>query len=178
MLKKITIVIGVILAGVLILAALKPARMNVSREITIAATPEAIFPYVNNTQKSFEWMPWNEGDPNIEIKYSGPPDGVGSMASWKGKKMGVGTSEIVESLSNQVVKTRLIYTEPMAGTQMATIELMPKDSSTLVRWSVEGENNFIGRIFCVFMDMEKMIGGEFDKGLNKLKSLTENKPNP
>jgi hypothetical protein len=120
-------------------------------------------------------MPWAEGDPNIEIKFSGPSEGVGSKSNWKGKQMGVGSSEVTESIPNQIVKTKLEYTEPFEMSQLAEVSLTPAAGGTLVRWSVRGSNNSLFRVIGLFMDSDKMVGGEFEKGLNRLKALTENK---
>lgn len=175
MIKKVFTGFGALVILVLIFAALKSPEMKVSREIVLNATPEAIFPYINNSKKSYEWMPWAEGDPGLEMNYSGPPEGVGAASNWKGKEMGVGNSLVVESIPNQVVKTKLEYTEPFAMSQLAEISLSPIAGGTKVIWSVSGNNNYFFRLMSVFMDCDKMIGGEFEKGLNKLKTLTETK---
>lgn len=175
MFKKILVGGSVIIGGILIFAAVKSPEMNVSREIVIAAAPETIFPFINSSKKSYEWMPWSEVDPNVEIKYSGPEEGVGASSSWKGKEMGVGTSEVVESVPNQVVKTKLIYTEPMAMSQLAEVSLAATTGGTLVKWGVSGNNNYLFRLMGIFINCDNMIGKEFEKGLIKLKSITENK---
>jgi hypothetical protein len=175
MLKKIGMVLFIVIAGVLVAATLQPPEMAVYREIVINASPEAIFPYINNAKKSYEWMPWADGDPSIEIQYSGPDEGVGAMSKWHGKQMGTGTSLVTESISNKSVKTKLEYTEPFAMTQDAEVALTPSGSGTSVRWSVSGHNNFMFRIMGVFVDCDKMIGGEFEKGLTRLKVVVEAK---
>lgn len=175
MFKKIVIGLAIVIAGILVTAGLKSNHMLVTRQMVIASSPENLFPYINNSQKSYEWMPWAEGDPGLEIKYSGPPEGVGAKSSWKGKEMGVGSSEVVESVINQVVKTKLEYTEPMQMSQLAEISLAPAAGGTLVKWSVSGDYNYFFRLMGIFVDCDKMIGGEFEKGLNKLKSLVESK---
>jgi uncharacterized protein YndB with AHSA1/START domain len=174
MLKKILIGIAAVLAVILLIAALKPAEMTVTRELAISASPEKLFPYINNSRKSYEWMPWSEGDSDIKIEYSGPAEGLGAKSSWEGKQMGVGNSEVVESITNQIVKTKLSYTEPFAMSQLAEISLLPTNGGTVVKWSVSGQNNFFFRLMGIFVDCDKMIGGEFEKGLKKLKTLAEN----
>jgi hypothetical protein len=175
MIKKIFIGLGVIVVAIIVIAAVQSPEMNVSREIEIAATPDSLFPFINNSKKSYDWMPWSESDPTVEMKFSGPEAGVGASSSWKGKEMGVGTAEVVESIPNQVVKTKLIYTEPFAMSQLAEVSLTPSSSGTLVKWSVSGQSNYFFRLIGVFVSSDKMIGGEFEKGLRKLKTLAENK---
>lgn len=179
MLKKIFIGLGLIFACLLIVAALKPSHFRVSREIMVYASPEAIFPFVNEPRKVDEWSPWTEMDPTVKMEYSGPAGGIGAVASWKdAKQMGTGSATVVESVPGKLVKTKLVYTKPFNMEQMAQFDLEPSPEGTLVRWSVEGESNFVGRFFCLFKDMEKMIGGTFDKGLAKLRVKVEERHAP
>lgn len=174
MIKKILLLLLAAVVGVLGYAAILPSHYTIAREVTIQAAPEVLFPYLNNTKKANEWMPWAESDPQMKASYSGPDEGVGSKESWDSPgQMGAGSAEIVESVPNQVVKTKLVYTRPMQMTQLAELSLSPVDGGTRVRWSVAGENTFAGRVFCIFMNMDKMVGGEFEKGLWKLKTLAE-----
>lgn len=175
MFKKIIIGICILIAGIFGLAAMKPSEMNVSREILVSATPEVLFPYINNSKKSYEWMPWAENDPGVEIKFTGPEEGVGAASNWSGKNMGTGASEVVESVPNQIVKTKLTYKQPFEMSQLAEISLTPSAGGTMVKWSISGHQNFFFRLMGVFVNCDKMIGKEFEKGLNKLKTLAEAK---
>lgn len=174
MLKKILAGLGAVIVIILVLAAFQPSGYSVSRELLVNATPEALFPYINNARKSYEWMPWREADPDLQMTYSGPAEGLGSTSSWESDgPMGAGKAVVVQSTPNQVVKTELSYTEPMEMTQTAEMSLTPAAGGTIVRWSVTGQNSFIGRVMCLFMSMDKVVGGEFEKGLAKLKTLAE-----
>ena len=154
--------------------ALQTSHYEISREITINASPEALFPYINNSKKANTWMPWQEVDPGVVMSFAGPDEGLGSTSSWNSDgQMGTGKAEVVESVPNSLVKTKLTYEKPMAMSQMAEISLIPAPPGTRVRWSVTGENTFVGRLFCFFMNMDKMVGGQFEKGLTKLKSFAE-----
>ncbi len=174
MLKKILLAVVVIVGLLLAYIAGQSEDFTVSRELLIKTTPEIIFPYINNSQKSNEWMPWQESDPNAKMIYSGPDEGVGSTTTWDSTgNMGTGKAEVVESIPNQRVRTQLSYTKPMNMEQLAEITLTPSAQGTMVKWSVTGKNSFVGRIFCFFFNMDKMVGGEFEKGLNKLKGKVE-----
>lgn len=174
MLKNVLIAILVVIICFLGYVAIQPADYEISREITIATPPDVIFPYINNTQKANRWMPWFDNDPNLKINYTGPEEGIGSASNWVSTgPMGVGETQIIESVLNEAVKTKLTYKEPMTMEQTASLTLTPAESSTVVRWSVVGKNNFIGRLMCVFMDMDEMVGAEFEKGLAKLKTIAE-----
>ena len=99
--------------------------------------------------------------------------------------MGTGEALVVESIANQTVKTQLTYTKPMEMQQLAEITLTPLSTSfggnhpplTLVRWQVTGKNNFVGRLFCLVLDMDKHVGGQFEKGLANLKRKMETPSN-
>lgn len=172
--KKILVVLGLIIIGVLIYASTLPAHYEYAREIEISASAEKIFPFINNSEKGQSWMPWKEKDLKMQLIYTGPTEGVGSKSAWISEgEMGKGESEITESNLNKSVKMKLTYFEPMSMTQSADLNLSPTATGTLVRWSISGENNFMGRVFSVFMDMKTLIGKEFDKGLNKLKLIVE-----
>lgn len=174
MIKKL--LIGLLIAGVglSVYAWSRPSEMFISREVVLSATPEEIFPYINNSVKSNEWMPWQESDPGVKMSYSGPAEGVGSKSSWDSSgQMGTGEALVVTSVPNQVVKTQLTYTKPMHMSQLAEVSLTPVDGGTRVRWSVTGQNNFLCRLMGVFMDMDKLVGGQFEKGLSNLKAKVE-----
>lgn len=154
--------------------ATRPSQMQISRELLIGAAPDAIFPFVNSSKRADEWMPWRDDDPQVKMTYSGPEEGLGSTSSWTSVgRMGVGQAVIVESVKNQTVKTQLTYTKPMQMSQLAEFSLQAVEGGTLVRWSVSGKNSFAGRFFCLFMDMEKIVGGNFEKGLRNLKSKVD-----
>ena len=158
----------------LVYVAFQPTDMNISREIVINAAPDKIFPHLNHSQKANAWMPWSTIDPKAQMTYSGPQEGVGSISKWDSTgQMGTGQAEVVESVLNQSVKTRLTYSKPMVMSQLADISLAPMPQGTRVRWSVQGKNSFMGRVVCVFMNMDKVVGGNFEQGLAKLKSTVE-----
>lgn len=162
------------IAAVLLTAAVNPAEVTTTRELEVFANADVIFPFINNVKKSYQWMPWADGDPGIEIQFSGPEEGVGSTSSWNGKQMGVGTSVVVESITNQVVRTQLDYTKPFEMHQLAEVSLTPTSRGTLVKWSATGHANFFFRLLRVFIDLDKIVGEQFDKGLSRLKVLAEN----
>jgi hypothetical protein len=174
MLKKVLLAFMAILATILIYAATRPNELRVSREIILKASPEVIFPYLNNSEKSTTWMPWNDLDPSVKLSYSGPTEGVGSQSSWESTgKMGVGKAEIIESIPNRMVKTQLTYVKPMEMSQVAVMELEPVADGTRMRWEVVAPQNLLGKTISLFMDMDKMIGSNFESGLKKLQTLVD-----
>ncbi len=174
MLKKIALTLAAVLVLVLAYAAVQSPDYVISREITINSTPEKIFPYLNNSKLAESWSPWMELDPQAKMTYSGPDAGPGSKASWDSEgKLGVGGATIIESVPNERVDLKLEYTKPFEMTQDAQYAIRSDADRSVVSWSVRGKNNFIGRIMCIFMDMDKMVGANFEKGLANLKAKVE-----
>lgn len=174
MVKKIIIAFVAVIAFICIFAMTRPSEMFVVREATINASPEAIFPYINSAKKCEEWMVWKDMDPKAIPTYSGPDEGVGSTSSWDSPgQMGTGQAVVVESIQNQSVKTQLSYTKPMKMEQLSEITLSASPNGTVVRWSVTGRNNFLCKVMGIFMNVDKMVGGMFEKGLANLKMKVE-----
>ena len=176
MVVNIILIVLLLAAVVLIYAAFKTPAMKIERELVISAQPEKLFPYLNHMQKMNDWMPWQDSDPTAKMNYVGYLEGIGAKATWDSPgKMGTGESEIVESVPCQFVKTRLTYSRPMKMSQMAQVTLAQINSEeTLVKWSVDGHNSFAFRLFGAFVNVDKMVGSEFEKGLLKLKKIAEN----
>jgi hypothetical protein len=172
--RKIVIGLLVVVGGLLAFVAVKSPEYEITREIAINASAEKIFPYLNNSKLGEQWGPWLDIDPATKMTYAGPDEGVGSVASWTGgAKLGTGSATIVESVANQRVGIKIEYTEPMVMVQDSEYLLAPQGEGQLVTWRVKGTNSFVGRLMCLFMDMDKEVGGMFDKGLEKLKALVE-----
>lgn len=176
MVVKILSGLGVLLAVFLLYAYFSPKGYEVSKQVIIQAQPDEIFSYLNNPQLMDQWSPWVEMDPDLQMNYSGPEEGLGARAEWKSDgKMGVGSATIIESIENQLVRTQLEYVEPFQMVQMAELSVRSEGEQSVVTWSVRGENNFIGRIFCILMNGEKMIGSTFESGLLNLKKIVESR---
>lgn len=174
MLTKIVLPALAILATFLGFVALQDPNYVISREVKINAPAEKIWPYLNNSKLAEKWAPWLEIDPSAKMNYSGPPEGVGSKASWEsGGQLGTGSATISESVPHQKVGTQLEYVKPYEMKQYSEYLLASNGSETTVTWRVTGQNNFMGRLVCVFMNMDKMVGGMFEKGLANLKNVAE-----
>ncbi len=171
---KIGLGVLVLLAGFLGFVAVQPEDYVISRDILINAPVEKIFPYLNDSRMANQWAPWTEIDPQAKMEYSGPEAGVGAQTSWSGEgQLGTGSATIVESVLNQRIAIKLQYVKPMNMTQDAEYLMQSVGNQTQVTWKVKGKNSFLGRAICVFMDMDQVVGGMFEKGLSNLKKLTE-----
>lgn len=174
MVKKILGLIGAVFIILLVIAGLQSPDYHIYREIEIQASPEVVFPYLNNAEQMQSWMPWSDQDEQMKISYSGPIEGIGAKASWVSEgPMGEGEATIIESIPSKSVRSELKYFKPMEMTQIADMSLTATADGTLMRWSVSGQNNIIGRFFCIFINMDKMVGESFIQGLNKLKNMVE-----
>ena len=179
MIKKILIVLVVILVVFVVIVAMQPATYRITRTAAMSAPPADVFAQVNDLHKFQDWSPWAKLDPGLKQTYDGSPAGTGAIYSWEGnKKVGAGRMTITDSRTNDLVSMKLEFLKPFASTATTEFAFKPEGNQTSVTWSMFGENNFMAKAFCLFMDMDKMVGGDFERGLAQLKSLVEsgNKP--
>ncbi len=163
----ILLLLAVFIAG-------RPGEFVVSRRTRISAPPGRIFPHVNELRNWEAWNPWGKLDSNCRLTYDGPPTGVGASYAWAGNgKVGEGRNTITESLPNELVRLRLEFVKPMKATNTAEFTFEPDGDETVVTWTMSGKNNLAGKIFGLFVDCDKMIGGQFESGLAQMKSLVE-----
>jgi hypothetical protein len=174
MLKIILIAIPTIIVVSLIIVATRPSNYRVARSIVIAAPQDAVFPHMNELKKWEAWNPWGKADPNIKLTYGGPASGVGANYSWAGnKEAGEGHATITESRPGESVKYKMEFFKPMSGSSEMDFILKPQGNQTEVTMTVTGEKNFMAKAFCLFVSMDKMIGGKFEKALADLKAIVE-----
>ena len=173
MLKTAVMVLVVAMIAILVFAALKPATYHVERSMTIAATPDKISPLLDDFHNWNQWSPWAKLDPNMRVTYSGPSAGPGAVYEWEGNsKVGKGRMEIL-SAQPTLTSIKLDFYSPFASQNHTDFVLEPEGSSTRVTWKMDGPNSFASKLMSVFVSMDKMIGKDFDTGLNQLKSAAE-----
>ncbi|RDJ26771.1 polyketide cyclase [Bosea caraganae] len=166
------LVTGVVI--VLILAAMKPDSFTVRRSLAINAPPERIFPLINEFRNWTQWSPWEKLDPALKRDYSGAPTGIGSVYAWDGdKKVGQGRMEIVEAASPKTVGLKLDFVRPFEAHNNVIFALEPAASGTNVTWTMTGPVPFVAKIFHVFMNMDRVVGGDFETGLANMKAAAE-----
>jgi len=174
MLKKILLGLAVVVAAILVIAAFQPSTYRVERSITIATPPSVPFAQVNEFAKWQPWSPWEKMDPAMKRTFSGPATGVGAVYAWEGNsEVGSGRMTILESRPAELIRIKLEFFKPMEGVSEAVFAFKPEADRTAVTWSMTGANNYVGKLFCMFMNMDKMIGGDFEKGLASLKAVSE-----
>lgn len=173
MITALLIILGA-LALVVIVAALQPSQFRITRQAVIGAPPETVFAQVNDLPRWQAWSPWEKLDPAMKRTLAGPPAGVGAVYAWEGnRRVGSGRMTITESRPAELVRLKLEFFKPMACTNTAEFTFKPVGGGTAVTWSMNGKSSMMGKIFCLFMNMDKMVGGQFEEGLANLKKLTE-----
>lgn len=167
-------VVGAVLAVFLVVVALQPSDFKITRSATIAAPASRIFPHVNNLRSWEEWSPWAKLDPNAKSSFEGTAEGVGAIMRWAGNmEVGEGSMTISESRPNEFIQFKMEFIKPMPGTSTAEFSFKPEGSGTRVTWSMYGKNNFMGKAMSLIMNCDKMVGGQFDKGLASMKTIVE-----
>jgi len=174
MVVNILVVIGILIAVLLILAAMKPDTFRVQRTTSINAPPDRIFPLINDFHSWPSWSPWENLDPAMKRTHSGSPNGKGAVYEWEGnKKVGSGRMEIMESTPASKIVTKLDFLKPFEAHNTAEYTLTPKGGATDVSWVMHGPSPFFSKVMQVFVSMDKLVGKDFEKGLANLKSVAE-----
>ncbi len=173
MLLYILLGLGAIIALILIIASTKPDVVRYERATVINASPEKIIPHIHDFRKWAAWSPWDKMDPGMKRDYSGAAQGVGAKYAWNSNgQPGEGSMEILEA-SPSNVKIALRFVRPFKNDCIATFHLTPQGETTKLRWTMDGPNLFMGKMMSVFMNMDKMIGKDFEAGLAGLKAQAE-----
>ena len=178
MIKKILlgilIVVLALVAVISILAALQPNHYHIERSATINAPASVVFAQVNDFHKWEAWSPWAKIDPAMKQAYEGTQSGTGAIYTWAGNnQVGEGRMTITESHPSDLIKIKLEFIKPWSATNATDFAFKPQGNQTAVTWTMDGDNNFMGKAFGLFMNMDKMVGGDFEKGLAQMKSVAE-----
>jgi len=172
MLIKILIVLAVAFIGLLVFAAMRPSEFLVVRSALVGAPPDAVFPHVNDLHHWEAWSPWAKLDPAAKATYEGPVAGVGAAFCWAGNhNIGEGRMTITESQPNDFVRFRLDFLKPFKGTNSAEFRFQPEAGQTRVTWTMSGHYSFVPKLIGVFINCDKMVGDQFDKGLADLNKV-------
>jgi len=174
MLVKTLIVVGILVIAFIVVVATRPSTFRIVRSATMAAPAPVVFAQVNDFRAWQAWSPWEKKDPALHRTYEGAPAGTGAVYSWIGNKdVGEGRMTLVESRADGLIRIKLEFFKPFAATHTGEFNFTPQGDETLVTWSMTGQNSFCAKAFCMFMDMDKMVGSDFEKGLAQMKSVVE-----
>ena len=177
MLKFILIGLAVIIVVLAVVVAMQPDDFRVTRSATVSAPAAVVFAQVNDLHKWEARNPWQKKDPAMKLTFDGPPAGPGASYSWAGNnEVGEGRLTITESRPGELVRLKLEFMKPFAATNTADFTFKPEGDKTAVTWSMEGKNNYLAKALHLVMNMDKMVGGEFEKGLADMKVAAEAAP--
>jgi len=174
MLKSIAIVVVVGIAAVLVFAATKRDDFRVQRSIVVKAAPDRILPLIADFHRWAEWSPYEKLDPAMKRVHAGAPQGVGAIYEWEGNsKAGAGRMEIKEVQAPSRVAIQLDFTKPVEGHNVAEFALEPRAGGTQVSWSMRGPSPYLMKLLGIFVNLDRMIGSDFETGLANLKAIAE-----
>jgi len=170
----VVIILAVAIAAVLVLAMAKSSTLRVHRSISIQAPPERIFPLISDFHQWLHWSPYERKDPAMKRTYEGAANGKGAVYAWNGdKNVGSGRMEILEASAPQRIVIKLDFFTPFEGHNTAEFTMLPQGDGTHVTWLMHGPARFMTRLIQVFMNLDNMIGKDFEAGLANLKTITE-----
>jgi uncharacterized protein YndB with AHSA1/START domain len=170
----IAVILAIAIAAVLILAATKPGILRVQRSTIIKAPAEMIFALINDFHQWRSWSPYENKDPAMKRTYSGAERGKGAVYAWDGdKNVGSGRMEILEASVPQKIVIKLDFFKPFEGHNTAEFTMLPQGDGTHVTWVMQGPARFVTKLIQLFMNLDNMIGKDFEAGLANLKTITE-----
>ena len=174
MLETILIVLAAVVVVFIVVVAMQPAEFRIMRTATLSAPPADVFPHVNDFHNWEAWSPWAKLDLAAKNSFEGAAAGAGAIFKWSGnRQVGEGMMTMTESQPNDLIRIKLEFLRPFKATNTTEFTFKPEGNQTVVTWSMSGRNNFISKAFCLFMNMDKMVGGDFEKGLANMKSVVE-----
>ncbi len=174
MLKIIVLSIIVLVAALLIYATTKPNTFRVQRTTSINAMPDKVFALINDLHAWASWSPWEKKDPAMKKTHSGAEQGKGAVLEWDGNNnVGTGRMEVLESVPASKIVIKLDFLKPFEAHNQAEFTLTPNANSTQVTWAMHGPQPFMMKVMDIVMNMDKMVGKDFEEGLANLKALAE-----
>ena len=181
MIKKLILgalgVFAVIVVVLCVVVAMQPNEFTVTRSATFNAPPDAVFAQVNDFHKWGSWSPWEKLDPNMQRTFSGPSAGKGASYAWKGNdEVGEGQMTIADSQPSDAIKVDLEFIKPFAMSSDTSFTFKPEGDKTSITWAMTGKHNFLSKAMCLVVDMDKLVGADFEKGLANLKPIVEAAP--
>jgi uncharacterized protein YndB with AHSA1/START domain len=170
----IAVILAIAIAVVLVLALTKPSIFRVQRTTTVKAPAEKIFPLINDFHQWSAWSPYEHKDPAMKRTYSGAASGMGAVYAWEGdKNVGSGRMEILDASAASKIVIKLDFFKPFEAHNTAEFTMLPQGDATTLTWLMHGPAPFMHRVMQVFMNIDSMIGKDFEAGLDNLKKLTE-----
>jgi len=173
MLKSTLLVIAAALAVLLVYAATKPDTFRVERSLRIQASPEKLHAMINDLRSFNTWNPYERKDPALKGSYGPTTVGTGARYGWESQEVGTGSLAILETVPASKVTMALDFVKPFEAHNQAEFTLQPEQGGTRVTWAMHGPVPYLGKVMHVFINVDRMVGTDFEAGLANLKSLAE-----
>ena len=174
--KFVRFVIGLLLVvgiAFFVLAFIEPNDITVVRTTMIKAPKEAVFEQMRYFKNWVNWSPWQKMDTGMKLTYYGTDGQPGSGYTWHGGSK-TGAGDMYDSAINGTQMTyRLTFTEPHKGLANGFLSATDSSGMTKATWSCSMHFGFPWNAMCVFMNMDKLLGGDFEAGLNYMKTYVE-----
>ena len=171
--KKLALALAVVVAVALAIVATRPDTFSVERSALVPAPPDVVFAQIQNLRAMDTWSPYAHMDPEMKIRYEGPEAGVGARSSWEGPQMGTGSLTVTGVEPGRSVDMNLDMLTPMEAHNQIRFSLAPEAGGTRVTWRMQGESGFLGKAIHLVVDMDRMVGGDFETGLAALAQKSE-----
>jgi len=173
MITVIALAAGIAVIAVLLYAATGPDGFRVERRVEVRARPDLVFSLIDDFEQWLKWSPYEKRDPSMKRTRKGPGRGLGSAYAWESSKIGAGRMEIIESIAPSRIGIRLDFLRPFRARNIAEFTLAPDGSRTVVTWAMHGRRPYVAKLLAIFIDMDRVIGCDFEAGLASLKSIAE-----
>ncbi len=172
------VIIGIIVVLVLLAAvayiATRPEDFRIERTARIGAPPDVVFSIINDLRQWSRWSPYDKRDPNMKKTFDGPSTGPGASYAWNGNnQVGEGRLTILESKPGELVSMTLEFSRPFKCKNQVNFKLVPSEGGTRMSWIMDGKNNFMAKAMSVVMNMDKMVGKDFEQGLANLDGVLQ-----
>jgi carbon monoxide dehydrogenase subunit G len=172
----ILIIVAVVIAALVAFIATRPPDCRYERTAQVSAPPDVVFSIINDLHQWGEWSPWEKRDPNMQKTFEGPSAGPGAIYIWNGNNdVGEGRLTILNAKPGEVVTMKLEFMRPFKATNEVNFKLAPSHGGTRVSWIMDGKRNFMMKAMSLFMNMDKMIGKDFEQGLASLNTVAQEK---
>ncbi|MBK8012311.1 MAG: SRPBCC family protein [Deltaproteobacteria bacterium] len=170
MLKKVILVVLGLVALFAVFVATRPAEFTIERTRVIEVPAATAFEYLRDFHNFAAWSPWDKLDSQMKRTFEGAERGVGAQYAWVGNdQVGEGRMTIIDEKPGERIDIKLEFLKPWPATSQATYLLTAQSPQSVeVTWRMTGHNDFMGKLMSVMMDMDEMVGGDFERGLEAL----------
>jgi hypothetical protein len=111
----------------------------------------------------------------MKRSFGGAASGRGAVYAWEGNKnVGSGRMEIMDASAPSKIVIKLDFFTPFEGHNTAEFTMLPQGDATNVTWLMHGPPPpFMSKVMQVFINLDNMIGKDFEAGLANLKRLAD-----